>query len=329
MIEKISTRLKHFFHVVSNIRPIVWIALYVALVPVFALIYWWLPDSQFRIPDSAGTDFGSWVYYSIVTITTLGFGDYTPAHGWAQAVTAVEVMCGLIFLGFFLNAVGSMRSEIDVESELEKQRRVHEATETEKLLRNIPVILHKLNLFMAYCYAVTTPLADRTAGKKLEFDPDFSFSDMRDLYKPSHIPADRTMRPAVEGLLRSSADTSLFLDSLQTRIDMTLWPDLLNECFAFVAECQMFSSTDAIVGHPQRLARKMGDVSDKVAETRIADSIQQWKGGMEISEDNPMNPFIELSSYIRDNGSRAAAIEASLSEIAAKSRRQDLEVSPK
>ena len=74
-------------YVVSNIRPIVWIALYVALVPVFALIYWWLPDSQFRIPDSAGTDFGSWVYYSIVTITTLGFGDYTPAHGWAQAVS--------------------------------------------------------------------------------------------------------------------------------------------------------------------------------------------------------------------------------------------------
>ena len=98
-----SDKVRHFFHVVSNIRPIVWIGIYVCITPIFALIYWALPDGQFRIPDNAGTDYGSWLYYSIVTITTLGFGDYTPAHGWAQAVTAIEVMCGLIFLGFFLN----------------------------------------------------------------------------------------------------------------------------------------------------------------------------------------------------------------------------------
>lgn len=324
MNENISNKLKHFFHVVSNIRPIVWIASYVALVPVFALIYWWLPDSQFRIPDGAGTDFGSWVYYSIVTITTLGFGDYTPAHGWAQMVTAIEVMCGLIILGLFLNAVGSMKSEIDVESEIEKQRRVHEATETEKLLRNIPVILHKLNLFMAYCYAVTTPLASRVKGDKPEFNPDFRFADMRDLYKPSHIPADHTMRPAVEGLLRCSSDTSLFLDSLQSRIDMTLWPELLDNCFAFVAAWQMFSSTDAIVGHPQRLARKMGgNVSDGEAEAHISDAICKWSGSLEPDVENPLNPFIELYSYIRDNGALAETIEASLSSIAVAGRQAE------
>ena len=173
----ISDRIRHFFHQVSNIRPIVWIGLYVAITPLFALIYWALPDPQFRIPDGAATDYGSWLYYSIVTITTLGFGDYTPAHGWAQAVTAVEVMCGLVFLGFFLNAVGSMKSEIDVESEIEKQRKAHFELEKEKLLKTIPVLLHTLNTFLAYCYAVTTPKADRTSDSK--YNPDFKFSDMR------------------------------------------------------------------------------------------------------------------------------------------------------
>lgn len=100
-LQNLSNKTRHFFHVVSNIRPIIWIGSYVLITPIFALIYWALPDSQFRIPEGAGTDFGSWFYYSIVTITTLGFGDYTPAHGWAQAVTAVEVTCGLVFLGFF------------------------------------------------------------------------------------------------------------------------------------------------------------------------------------------------------------------------------------
>lgn len=55
---KVSDRIRHFFHVVSNVRPIIWIGSYIALVPVFALFYWLLPYSQFRVPDGAGTDFG-------------------------------------------------------------------------------------------------------------------------------------------------------------------------------------------------------------------------------------------------------------------------------
>ena len=148
MSDTLSNKTRHFFHVVSNVRPIAWIGLYVALVPVFAVIYSLLPEGQFRIPDGGGVDFGSWLYYSIVTITTLGFGDYTPAHGMAQCVTAIEVMCGLIILGFFLNAVGSMKSEIDVESEIEKQRRLREAEQRDKLVKAAPSILHVINRFI-------------------------------------------------------------------------------------------------------------------------------------------------------------------------------------
>lgn len=197
----ISDRVKHFFHVVSNVRPIIWIGSYVALMPIFALIYWALPDSQFRIPDGAGVDFGSWLYYSIVTITTLGFGDYTPAHGWAQCVTAVEVMCGLTILGFFLNAVGSMKSEIDVTSEMEKQRVLHSAQEKDKLIKVIPLLLKRLNSFIYNCENNATDTV----------------------------------------LIRSAFNIALALDSLQTRVDLTEWPELLENCFTLVADCQIFT----------------------------------------------------------------------------------------
>lgn len=172
-----------------------------ALMPVFALIYWALPDGQFRIPDGSGTDFGSWLYYSIVTITTLGFGDYTPAHGWAQCVTAVEVMCGLTILGFFLNAVGSMKSEIDVTSEIEKQRALHTAQEKDKLIKMSPVLLKRLNTFIYNC--------ENNASERV--------------------------------LTRSAFNIALALDSLQTRIDLTEWPELLENCFTLVADCQIFT----------------------------------------------------------------------------------------
>jgi hypothetical protein len=39
-----------------------------------------------------------YVYFSFVTLTTLGFGDLSPAVGLPQALTAVEALLGQVFL---------------------------------------------------------------------------------------------------------------------------------------------------------------------------------------------------------------------------------------
>lgn len=311
MARTLSDRIRHFFHVVSNVRPIVWLCLYIILTPIFALIYSWLPDGQFRIPDGAGTDYGSWLYYSIVTITTLGFGDYTPAHALAQCVTAVEVMCGLIILGLFLNAVGAMKSEIDVESELEKQRRVHAAQEKEKLLKSAPSILHNLNTFLAYCRAVTTPAAHR-GDEAGSYNPDFTFNDMADLYKPSDLAIDNSHQPAVERMMKCASRTSLYLDSLQGRIDMTLWPELMEDCFAFVADYQLFASADLFDSHRHAADEAAGD---SAAEKEASAKIAAWKGDFK-GADKSMAPYTELYHFIKSTGALALKIEAALSRIA-------------
>lgn len=311
---KFSDRLRHFFHVVSNIRPIVWICLYVLLVPIFAVVYWGLPDGQFRIPDNAGTDFGSWLYYSIVTITTLGFGDYTPAHGWAQAVTAIEVMCGLLFLGFFLNAVGSMKSEIDVADEIERQRIRHESTEKAKLLRNAPSILHTLNTFLAYCYAVTTPLSERSKAPG-SYNPDCRFQDLASLFCPSGIPADNSGRPAVEGLIASASHTSLCLDSLQNRVDLSIWQKLLDNCFAFVADWQIFSADGFFTVHHSSAYEKSQQTTDY--EKEISELIASYNGPLEVLEtDRRLAPYYNLYRFIRLNAGAALQIESEISAVA-------------
>lgn len=302
MLHYLSAKIRHYFHVISNIRPIVWIGLYICLIPVFAVIYYLMPDGQFRIPDGGGVDFGSWMYYSIVTITTLGFGDYTPMHGLAQTVTAIEVMCGLIFLGFFLNAVGSMKSEIDIESEAEKQRQLHSRQETEKLQKSTPTVLHTINLFLAYCYAVTTPEAKR--ADEVHFNPDFTFNDMADLYKPSGLPADRTRLPAVTRLLHSANQTSLALDSLQNRIDLTLWPEVLEDCFGFVADCQMFSAQDELITREAKDAEK------------ISAEIASWKGDLDFTNHPDLQPVGELYYFIKKTSGYALNLETALTRLA-------------
>jgi len=37
-------------------------------------------------------------YLSFMTLTTVGYGDITPAGGWAQALTVVEALMGQILL---------------------------------------------------------------------------------------------------------------------------------------------------------------------------------------------------------------------------------------
>ena len=41
---------------------------------------------------------GEYVYYSFVTLTTLGFGDLSPSVGLPQALTALEALLGTVFL---------------------------------------------------------------------------------------------------------------------------------------------------------------------------------------------------------------------------------------
>lgn len=288
--------------------------IYACVMPLFGLIYWALPDSQFRIPDGACTDYGSWLYYSIVTITTLGFGDYTPAQGWAQAFTAIEVMIGLAVSGFFLNAVGSMKSEIDVESEIEKQKSMHRAMEFEKLRNSEPLVLNSLNIFLAYCYAVTTPEFKRN-GTDLKYNQDFKFQDLAGMFQPSGLPFDKTNLPAVERLLHCASQTSLMLDSMQQRIDLSIWPELLENCFAFVANLQMFSNTDFMFRNPDHIV--LGNIEDNEtkATQKLSDKIAAFTPQDDLTLDPDLKEVEELFNFIKENAAIAVKIESLITEI--------------
>lgn len=306
---------RHFFHVVSNIRPLVWICIYIISIPVFALIYWALPDSQFRIPDGSGTDYWSWLYYSVVTITTLGFGDYTPAHGWAQGITAFQAFGGIAIFGFFLNAVGSMKSEIDVTSAMERQRAAHQEMEQHKLKITAPAIIHNINVFLSYCYAVTTPL-DKRKDIQAVYNPHFKLNDMVDMFKPSGLPFDNTQLPAVARLVKCASQTALSMDSLQTRVDLTLWPDILEDCFAFVANFQMFSSVDSLSQSPITLLPQGTAPDDLVAEQKLSQEIADWKGPVNLKKEGNLQPVIELYFFIKENASLALKLETAITKIA-------------
>jgi hypothetical protein len=58
-------------------------------------------------PDTAGMEaFLRMLYFSVVTITTLGFGDIVPLTRLARSLVTLEAFLGPLLLGFFLSAIG-------------------------------------------------------------------------------------------------------------------------------------------------------------------------------------------------------------------------------
>jgi len=51
--------------------------------------------------------FISFLYYSVVTFSTLGFGDIIPTREWLQFVVIIEVMFGYLMLGFLINLLSN------------------------------------------------------------------------------------------------------------------------------------------------------------------------------------------------------------------------------
>jgi uncharacterized protein YjbI with pentapeptide repeats len=102
-----------FMRITTNLNKsirlfILWCAV---IASVFGLVYYFAfcahPQSfHFEIQAETQSLF-TFLYYSVVTFTTLGFGDIIPVNGWLQALVIVEVTFGYLMLGFLINLLNN------------------------------------------------------------------------------------------------------------------------------------------------------------------------------------------------------------------------------
>lgn len=71
----------------------------------FAVIYFFLGASHFNGELVGSTSIVDHIYFSLVTFTTLGYGDITPYSPIAKILTASEVFLGYIMLGMFIKLI--------------------------------------------------------------------------------------------------------------------------------------------------------------------------------------------------------------------------------
>ena len=77
------------------------------LVLVFGMIYS-LSDDSFKVSGNAesGLNIFEGIYFSVVTITTLGYGEILPLNWWGQLLVIFETLLGVFCLGLLLTSIG-------------------------------------------------------------------------------------------------------------------------------------------------------------------------------------------------------------------------------
>jgi hypothetical protein len=78
------------------------ILIYLALTLVFGLLYYFSDSLEFKtVPGNKTAQFLDYIYFSVITFTTIGYGDILPKAGTGQIIVFIEACLELTFIPVF------------------------------------------------------------------------------------------------------------------------------------------------------------------------------------------------------------------------------------
>lgn len=289
--------MKNIIKRILNCPPKVWGMIYLICIPTFALLYWVLPADSFKTLYNTGDNwlYGLFqcLYFSVVTITTLGYGDICPMGILAKLIVICETCFGMIVIGLFLNSVAMFKSKIDLAEEKKKQDLLRKKNEIIKLSRHFLLIEKAIYQYIRLTTVITTPMDKR--GGNYSYNPNFKFQDMCDMYLVSGQFRDALLEPAVKGYYVSQKDMADRLESALLNIDFSYWPQVDSKILKILQNIQDYDAENFIVSQFTTYAggKRMSDYN--------AQMIKDWTQEVKYVEHSVINPYISLYKLIKDN----------------------------
>lgn len=276
--------------------PKFWGCIYLLLIPFFGIVYTLLGSSSLETHYTPLT-FGAWfwesLYFSVVTITTLGFGDMYPVTAGAKIIVVMESLAGVVAIGFFLNAIGYQRAKRDAEEESLERERIYHNTELHKLKRSYRILKDSLDEYLEIAITLTYPMEKRGSGMSLYFDPEFDFHNIGDLYLSSLRGRFPIMEPAIVSFGKSKKSLVASFMNLLNQVDVTLWKDLESAIVRLLNDFKRYDSQDAL---EYFLHTTLGN---KPAHEVEANLVRKWEGKVDYHFSNAINIYVDLYNLLR------------------------------
>jgi Ion channel len=264
---------------------------YILLIPFFAIIYYILPNESFNTSLDKDS-YLTYLYYSTVTITTLGYGDISPKTSISQVLVILETIAGVITIGLFLNSLSIKKSKEISEIEKEKSKKDEYKREYEKLIRHSKIIEQNIEFYLLYLYEVTTPI-DIRDGEEVNYD--FKFNDLTSLFYPSMRMTDDFAQPAIKHYYLHQNNLENSIRDLLLDINFSYWTDLEQNCIDFLKNCKTYDFSSNI------LSQVNLNFGDKKMTTHLSEYIKSFNEEVEFKPSHIKNPYVALFKLIKLN----------------------------
>jgi len=114
------------------------ISVYVLFAFVWAALFQFMYDknpAHVRIPagnNAEVIDYQDFLYYSVVTLTTLGYGEIVPLSSKARALAMLEAIAGVLFLATVIARVVAVHTSVSAERKRKERQARRQLAEAEK-----------------------------------------------------------------------------------------------------------------------------------------------------------------------------------------------------
>ena len=257
---------------------------YLALIPIYATVY-------FLFPSIIGEErtYIECIYFSTVTITTLGYGDITPIGAIGQLVTASESLLGVVSIGLFLNAIASARSDTVRKEQTEREVNVYRESQRARLNGHYSLISPLVARYRQSVIEITQP----AGGKSSQYDPSFELNDMKDLYKPTGLLREPYLRPAIRGYFEALEDLHREISDLIKGVDLRCFPQIETYSLNLVNVIAGFDYSGAILSATDTRA------GEKTLAEFAAEMLAKYDGNYQLQDGSILNGYILLYHQIK------------------------------
>lgn len=274
---------------------------------VFAFVYC---DVSSEIKGA--NNFGSALYFSVVTITTLGFGDVFPVSSYAKMMVCLEALSGVVIVGLFLNTISNQQAQKINKQEKERNKHERYLDAKAKLRQNYLLMARLFEKYLQAAFYVTTPSDKRRMPEDIiRYDFRFSFNDMADLYVPPQVLTHQFNVSAVEIYFDIHDRLYQELRHIVDNVDLSYWPSLESNIHSFIQQCSDFFHKEAII-HNALI------VPDSIGGHNLRDDIRKLihdhDGKYSLDPNDLKTPYISLYNMLSANTRLVQQIAAEMSQ---------------
>lgn len=281
------------------------------LIPVFAVIYSFLPAASWNNPQEGlpPKSFWDFMYFSIVSITTLGFGDIYPTTLLSKSLVATESLGGIIFIGLFLNSLSTEQAKKVSELEAKRHQLNIREIEKNKLCLRKKIFETRLQRYVLATYCLVTPIAQRNF-KNINIDPsNIKFNDMFDMFNTTMLLSQSIETSSLEMFLRVQDELYEEMSNLTKEVNIGYWTSLVVTINNFMSNCVEFDFKDSLLGI------KHTRLGNKPASKTYSGFIKEYEGEPTFAQSNSMNQFVALHRLVIENIKEVTRIQTALKSV--------------